>query len=94
MENFEILAKRKKNEKHFLQKNGDIVATVYSDNVHFFKEGKYEEIDNTLIKNGNFYENKNNAYKVKFYDNEDDSLIYSMSIKDDYMVSSIGKCNF
>ena len=44
----ELLEKRKAKEKHFLQEDGSIVAVMYNDNVHFKKNGKYEEIDNTL----------------------------------------------
>ena len=62
----EILSKRGKREKHFLQKDGSIIAQMYSDNIHFKKNGKYEEIDNTLEKVKNYYKNKNNSFNVYF----------------------------
>lgn len=44
----EIVEKRKLNEKHFLQKDGCIVASVYPMNVHYELNGKLEDINNSL----------------------------------------------
>lgn len=44
----EILEKRTLNEKHFLQKDGSIVASVYPMNVHYNSNGKLEDINNSL----------------------------------------------
>jgi len=44
----EIVEKRKLNEKHFLQKDGSIVASVYPMNVHYELNGKLEDINNSL----------------------------------------------
>lgn len=75
----EIISKRGKREKHFLQKDGTIVAKIYSDDIHFQKNNKYEEIDNTLIKEGKYYRNKNNSFKVYFKNNsKEDFLIYEI----------------
>ena len=52
--------------KHFLQKDGTIIAKMYSDDIHFEHNGKYVDIDNTLIKKNEYYENTNNLFKVKF----------------------------
>ena len=35
MKEIEILEKRGKREKHFLQENGEIIAKMYSDDIHF-----------------------------------------------------------
>lgn len=71
----EILSKRGKREKHFLQENGDIIATMYSDDIHFEKNGEFEEIDNRLVKIENYYRNKNNSFKVYFNEINDDNLM-------------------
>lgn len=62
----EIKEKRKLREKHFLKPNGEMIAYIYDHNVHFLKNGKYEEIDNTLQKKNNALENKRNAFKTIF----------------------------
>ena len=73
----EIISKRGKREKHFLQKDGTIIAKMYSNDVHFKKNGKYEEINNTLEKDGEYYHNKNNSFKANFKETSDaDFLIY------------------
>ncbi len=84
MKEIEILEKRKEKEKHFLQENGDIIARVYSDNIHFFKDNKFEEIDNTLIKTDNYYTNINNDYKVYFGENSRNGLM-KIKVLDDYI---------
>ena len=65
----EILSKRGKREKHFLQKDGSIIARMYSDDIHFLKNGKYEEIDNSLEKVGSYYKTKNNSFNAYFNNN-------------------------
>ena len=66
MKEIEILEKRKPREKHFVKENGEIVARIYSDNIHYLKDNKYEEIDNTLIEDDEYYTNVQNSYKVFF----------------------------
>ena len=62
----EILSKRGKREKHYLQKDGTIIARMYSDNIHFKENDKYIEIDNRLEKIQNYYKNKRNSFNVYF----------------------------
>ena len=69
MKEIELIEKRNRKEKHFLQEDGTIIAKIYNDDIHFLKNGKFEEIDNTLVKKNGFYINKNNQYKVSI--NED-----------------------
>lgn len=66
MKEIEILEKRKPREKHFLREDGTFKAIVYNEDIHFLKNGKYEEIDNSIIEEKDFYTNKSNSYKVKF----------------------------
>ena len=62
----EIKSKRKPYEKHFINKDGTFECDIYQERVHYFSNGSYEEIDNTLIENGNIIQNKKNDLKVKF----------------------------
>ena len=66
MKQIELIDKRKPREKHFLQEDGTIIATIYDNDIHYLKDGKYEEIDNLLEKNDNFYVNKSNSFKTYF----------------------------
>lgn len=84
MKEIEILDKRKEREKHFLKENGEIVAHVYDEDIHFLKDGKYEEIDNTLIDDEEYYTNKENAYKVWFNKNSKNDIM-QMETKEHYI---------
>lgn len=75
MKQIELINKRKRNEKHFLQEDGTIVAKIYGDDVHYLKNGKYEEIDNTLVEDGDSYTNKSNDYKIHFEKKSKNSLM-------------------
>lgn len=66
MRQIELIEKRKPREKHFLQEDGTIIAKIYNEDIHYMKNGKYEEIDNTLVENENYYINSKNSYKVQF----------------------------
>lgn len=80
MKEIELKNLRKRREKHFLQENGEIVAMMYNDDIHFKKNGKYEEIDNTIIKENEYYTNTNNEYKVYFKEDSSNEL---MKIEED-----------
>lgn len=75
MKEIELIEKRKPREKHFLRDDGTIVARVYDNDIHYLRNGKYEEIDNTLIRKNNILENKSNNYKVEFDDDLNKSLM-------------------
>lgn len=75
MKEIEILEKRRAREKHFLQENGEIIAKIYDNNIHYLKDGKYEEIDNTLMETEDGYCNLNNNYKVSFKKNINKSIM-------------------
>ncbi len=38
MKEIELKGLRKRREKHFLQENGDIVAQVYNEDIHYLEE--------------------------------------------------------
>lgn len=84
MKQVELIEKRRPREKHFLQEDGTIVAELYNDDVHFLKEGKYESIDNTLIKRNGYFINKKNAYKAIF-DLETSNRIMKMQNENNYI---------
>lgn len=84
MKEIELIGKRKAREKHFLKQNGVIEAQVFDEDIHFLKNGIYEEIDNTLINKGDYYTNKNNAYEVKLYKDTSDNLM-EVSIDDKFI---------
>lgn len=76
----EIISKRGKREKHFRQKDGTCIAQMYSDDIHFQKNGRYEEIDNRLEKIENYYKNKKNEFNVYFKECSDGKFLgYEMS---------------
>lgn len=66
MKKVEIIEKRKAREKHFLKENGEMVAEIYDEDVHYLNNGEYKEINNTLVKNRNYYVNKSNNFKTYF----------------------------
>lgn len=75
MKEIELIEKRKPREKHFLQENGTIKAILYDKDIHYLKNGSYEEIDNQLIKEGKYYVNKNNSFKAYFKENIKNELM-------------------
>lgn len=80
MKEIELKKLRKRREKHFLQEDGTIIAKVYGEDIHFKKGNEYKEINNTLIKENDYYTNTNNQYKVMFKENSIDSF---MKIEED-----------
>jgi RHS repeat-associated protein len=81
----EIIEKRAVNEKHFLMTDGTIMAMVYPDSVHYLKENKLHDIDNSLIDNGKTYSNKNNDFSVSFEKNIQTNRIFTIN-SDGYTV--------
>ena len=89
MKEIELIDKRKAREKHFLTENGDIVAKMYDDDIHYLRDGKYEEIDNTLVLENGYYMNKYNDYKVSFASELTPNI---MKIeKDNHYINNISK---
>ena len=68
----ELINLRKKREKHFLNPDGTITCHVYDKDIHYLKNGIYEEIDNTLVDIGDHYENKSNSFRTLFTKNSND----------------------
>lgn len=87
---------RKRNEKHFLNEDGTIEAILYNDNVHYLKDGEYEEINNTLIEKNDRYHIVGNAFDLSFSKQNDENLLefiknghyFKMGLKDSLKVSN------
>lgn len=92
MKEIELIEKRGRREKHFLQEDGTILAKVYSDDIHYKKNGKHEEIDNTLMKKDGYYQNKSNDYQVKFPENGKKSLMQIVK-EDNYLDIKLKNAN-
>lgn len=75
MKEIELTEKRRTREKHFLQPDGTIIAKIYDRDVHYLKNGKYEEINNTLVETQDDYINKANDYKIHFKKKNKNSLM-------------------
>ena len=90
MERKELLEYRTPTTKHFLKRDGTIDVEIYDENIHYLKNGKYEEIDNTLLVTENGYANNKSNFKVNFNAEKNDEIIkisnknktLSMSFKD------------
>lgn len=93
MEQIEIIGKRKPREKHYLKENGIIEAQLFDQDIHFLKNGIYEEIDNTLIKKNEIYENRNNSYKVQFNVSNENNKIYKIEKGEYYLEFFLNKHN-
>ncbi len=83
MDGIELKELRKKREKHFLQENGDIIAQVYNEDIHYLKDGEYKEIDNTLVRENNYYKNKENDYQAYFKDRSSNEFM-KLVLEDSY----------
>lgn len=66
MNQVELIDKRKPREKHFLNQDGTITAKVYDRDVHFEKNGHYEDIDNHIVSTKYNFINETNTFKTRF----------------------------
>lgn len=75
---------RSANSKTFQRVDGSFVALLYSDSVHYEKEGKWENIDNTLSFdiNDDSYANKANQFQIKFPKSIDDNKSIKLSMEE------------
>lgn len=86
------------NIKYFNMSDGTVKAAVYTEPVHYKnKSGKWEDIDNTLVKSGeddstdeimnyNGFITKNNSFKVKFAKNANQKKLVSIK-SEEYQMS-------
>ena len=57
--------KREPGVKHFRRSDGSYVAAIYSEPVHYEKDGKLLDIDNTLVEKDGYYTNTANSLMVR-----------------------------
>ncbi|NLZ61315.1 MAG: hypothetical protein GX904_00800, partial [Acholeplasmataceae bacterium] len=64
----EVIDQRTTDTKTFLKADGSYVAVLYGDVVHYLDNGKYLDIDNSLVYNesSQSYSTKANSFKVEF----------------------------
>ena len=80
----EITEKRTLNQKHFLQSDGTILTGIYPTAVHYEKNGKLVDIDNSLEdvnEDNGMYQNKSNTFKVKFSKKSNKNNLVKINIK-------------
>ncbi|MCM1053524.1 MAG: DNRLRE domain-containing protein, partial [Ruminococcus sp.] len=81
----EIKSLRKRNEKHFLNPDGTITAYLYNNDIHYLKNGEYEEIDNTIMEDKDSLYNKKNAFQTYFLKDTNDNLIVDIKHDNHYL---------
>jgi len=78
-------SRRTANEKHFRKLDGTYEVAIYDNEVHYYEDGKWKDIDNSLNENGNYLENKSNGFRITFPKTLDESR--SIGIKsNDYSI--------
>lgn len=87
----EVVEKREEYVKHFKMESGTFMAASYTEPVNYLKDGKWEEIDNTLIAGtdkvlGDVFQNKNNSYKATFSKSTSSNHLVTMQ-KDQYSIT-------
>ncbi|MEA4826089.1 MAG: DNRLRE domain-containing protein, partial [Clostridium sp.] len=87
----EVEEKREENIKHFLLEDNTYEAVIYKEPIHYKENGKWQDIDNTLVEakddQGNsILENKKNDFKVKIAKKSNSEKLISIN-KDKYEIS-------
>ena len=87
----EVVENREEYSKHFKLETGTYIAVSYTEPVNYLKDGKWEEIDNTLTAGtdkelGDIFQNKSNSYKAIFSKSVNSSRLVTMQ-KDQYSIS-------
>ena len=62
----ELTDRRTENIKEYLLSNGNTLAAVYGNSVHYQEDGQWKEIDNTLIAKDGTYVNTAGLLRVSF----------------------------
>ena len=82
----ELVERRTENIKEYLLSNGNTLAAVYGDPVHYQEDGEWKEIDNTLIAQNGTYVNTAGLLRVSFPENINSSNYITVT-KDGYTLS-------
>ena len=76
----DIIDLRKRREKHFKNDDGTFSVQLYNEDIHYKYDGKYYDVDNTLVDEGNFYVNRTNSQITTF--SKDSDFLYEINIDD------------
>jgi YD repeat-containing protein len=75
-------SRRTANEKHFRKLDGTYEVSIYDNDIHYFKEGKWKDIDNRFDDNGSYLENKDNLVKTTFPKILDENKVIGIKSKE------------
>ena len=80
----EVDGLRTESTKTFMRADGSFVVAMYGDIVHYKKNGKWEDIDNSLTydESSDSYINQENSFNVKFPKNFDENKSIDLSLGD------------
>ncbi len=78
----EVVSERTADSKTFKRVDGSYVLAQYNTNVHYKKNGKWIDIDNSLSTDSknDYYENTANSFKIKFPKTLDNNKLIKMSM--------------
>lgn len=62
----EIIEERTNTSKTFRKEDGTLEMALYEQNIHYYENGEWKQIDNSLNDLGQELENKENSFKLKF----------------------------
>lgn len=78
----EIISERTANTKTFRKVDGSYEVAIYNDVIHYYEDGQWKEVDNSLIDNGDSLENTANSFKLKFPKSLDDEKQIKLTFGD------------
>ncbi len=82
----EIEERRESNVKHFRMSDGSVMAAVYPEAVHKMEDGRYVDIDNTLVEDGDSYKNIDGLTEIHFSKKPKSNKMVQIQL-DDYEIS-------
>ena len=82
----ELTGRRDENTKHYRLKDGSVMAVMYSEPVHKEENGRFVDIDNTLVEGQSDYANLNGVYDVRFAKKAKSNKMVTLNI-DGYEIS-------
>ncbi|MDY0138750.1 MAG: RHS repeat-associated core domain-containing protein, partial [Candidatus Izemoplasmatales bacterium] len=78
----EIISERTANTKTFRKVDGSYEVAIYNDVIHYYEDGQWKEVDNSLIDDGDSLENTANLFKLKFPKSLDDEKQIKLTFGD------------
>lgn len=70
---YEVLEERTNSSKTFRKADGTLETALYEQNIHYYDNDEWKQIDNSLYDIGQELENKENSFKLKFPKTIDDN---------------------